>query len=154
MATADGTFLCIGTYGSETAARADYAVGKDLHTDGIVGTSDAAVVTKDEMATRHGGWGGAAAGSRHRHPHGTGGGSHGHSRRNVPLHRHVRERNGRPSHYAVGKDLHTDGSTSDAAVVTKDATRHGGSAVIGILFPPAIIGGQGSHLRNQLRFCR
>ena len=89
MATADGTFLCIGTYGSETAARADYAVGKDLHTDGIVGTSDAAVVTKDEMATRHGGWGGAAAG-----------------------------------------------------------------AVIGILFPPAIIGGPGSHLRNQLRFCR
>ena len=46
---------------------------KDLHAAGSVGTYDAAVVTKDdggkvhvnkdEMATRHGGWGGAAAGA-------------------------------------------------------------------------------------------
>lgn len=73
MAKADGTFLYIGTYASEAAARDDYAIVKDLHTDGAVGTYDAAVITKDssgkvhvnkdEMATRHGGWGGAAAGA-------------------------------------------------------------------------------------------
>jgi uncharacterized membrane protein len=48
-------------------------VVKDSHLAGAVGTYDAAVVTKDqsgkvhvnkdEMATRHGGWGGAAAGA-------------------------------------------------------------------------------------------
>jgi len=48
-------------------------VVKDLHAAGAVGTYDAAVVTrddagqvhvnKDEMATRHGGWGGAAVGA-------------------------------------------------------------------------------------------
>ena len=73
MANADGVFLYIGTYPSEAAARDDYEVVKDLHTTGAVGTYDAAVVTKDssgkvhvnkdEMATRHGGWGGAAAGA-------------------------------------------------------------------------------------------
>jgi uncharacterized membrane protein len=73
MAQADGMFLFIGTYPSEAAARADYEVVKDLHTVDVVGTYDAAVVTKDEsgkvhvnkdeMATRHGGWGGAAAGA-------------------------------------------------------------------------------------------
>ncbi len=46
---------------------------KDLHAVGAVGTYDAAVVTKDdadkvhenkdEMATRHGAWGGAAVGA-------------------------------------------------------------------------------------------
>jgi uncharacterized membrane protein len=73
MAKADGMFLYIGTYPSEAAARADYDVVKDLHAADVVGTYDAAVVTKDasgkvhvnkdEMATRHGGWGGAAAGA-------------------------------------------------------------------------------------------
>jgi uncharacterized membrane protein len=73
MAKADGMFLYIGTYPSEDAARADYDVVKDLHAVDVVGTYDAAVVTKDssgkvhvnkdEMATRHGGWGGAAAGA-------------------------------------------------------------------------------------------
>jgi len=73
MAKVDGTFLYIGTYAGEAAARDDYAIVKDLHTDGAVGTYDAAVITKDssgkvhvnkdEMATRHGGWGGAAAGA-------------------------------------------------------------------------------------------
>jgi uncharacterized membrane protein len=66
-------FLFIGTYPSEDAARADYDVVKDLHAMDVVGTYDAAVITKDskgkvhvnkdEMATRHGGWGGAAAGA-------------------------------------------------------------------------------------------
>ena len=73
MAKPDAIFIYIGTYPSEAAARSDYAVIKDLHAAGAVGTYDAAVVTKDdvgkvhvnkdEMATRHGAWGGAAAGA-------------------------------------------------------------------------------------------
>ena len=73
MATDDGMFIYLGTYPSETVARADYDVVKDLHSVDVVGTYDAAVITKDEkgkvhvnkdeMATRHGAWGGAAAGA-------------------------------------------------------------------------------------------
>ena len=73
MAKPDAVFIYIGTYPSEAAARDDYAVVKDLHAAGAVGTYDAAVVTKDnagkvhvnkdEMATRHGAWGGAAVGA-------------------------------------------------------------------------------------------
>src|SRR5271155_971893 len=73
MAKADGVFMYIGTYPNEGAARADYEGVKDLHALGAVGSYDAAVihkdaagkvhVNKDEMATRHGGWGGAAAGA-------------------------------------------------------------------------------------------
>jgi uncharacterized membrane protein len=73
MAKPDAVFIYIGTYPSEVAARADYEVVKDLHAVGAVGTYDAAVVTKDdagkvhvnkdEMATRHGAWGGAAVGA-------------------------------------------------------------------------------------------
>jgi uncharacterized membrane protein len=73
MAQADATFLYIGTYSSEAAARSDYDVVKDLYAADVVGTYDAAVITKDasgkvhvnkdETATRHGGWGGAAAGA-------------------------------------------------------------------------------------------
>lgn len=73
MAKSDAVFTYIGTYPSEADARDDYNVVKDLHTTGIIGTYDAAVVTKDEagkvhvnkdeLATRHGAWGGAAAGA-------------------------------------------------------------------------------------------
>ena len=73
MAKPEAVFIYIGTYPSEAAARDDYDVVKDLHAAGAVGTYDAAVVTKDdagkvhvnkdEMATRHGAWGGAAAGA-------------------------------------------------------------------------------------------
>jgi uncharacterized membrane protein len=73
MAKPDAVFIYIGTYPSEGAARADYEVVKDLHAAGAVGTYDAAVVTKDnagrvhvnkdETATRHGAWGGAAVGA-------------------------------------------------------------------------------------------
>jgi uncharacterized membrane protein len=73
MAKPEAIFIYIGTYPSEAAARDDYGVVKDLHAGGAVGTYDAAVVTKDdsgkvhvnkdEMATRHGGWGGAAVGA-------------------------------------------------------------------------------------------
>ncbi|MFJ4668373.1 DUF1269 domain-containing protein [Kitasatospora purpeofusca] len=73
MAKPDAVFIYIGTYPSEAVARADYDVVKDLHALGAVGTYDASVVTKDdggkvhvnkdEMATRHGAWGGAAIGA-------------------------------------------------------------------------------------------
>ncbi|HTP17206.1 MAG TPA: DUF1269 domain-containing protein [Streptosporangiaceae bacterium] len=73
MAQPEAVFIYIGTYPSEVAAQADYDVVKDLHAAGAVGTYDAAVVTKDdvgkvhenkdEMATRHGAWGGAAVGA-------------------------------------------------------------------------------------------
>jgi uncharacterized membrane protein len=73
MAKPDAVFIYIGTYPDEAAARADYDVVKDLHAVGAVGTYDASVVTKDdagkvhvnkdEMATRHGAWGGAAIGA-------------------------------------------------------------------------------------------
>ena len=73
MAKADAVFIYIGTYPSEAAARDDYDIVKDLHAAGAVGTYDASVVTKDyegkvhvnkdEMATRHGAWGGAAVGA-------------------------------------------------------------------------------------------
>jgi uncharacterized membrane protein len=73
MSKTDGVFIYIGTYASEVDARADYDVVKGLHALGAVGTYDAAVVTKDdkgkvhvnkdETTTRHGAWGGAAAGA-------------------------------------------------------------------------------------------
>ncbi|WP_327130046.1 DUF1269 domain-containing protein [Streptomyces sp. NBC_01343] len=73
MAKPDAVFIYIGTYPNEAVARADYDIVKDLHAVGAVGTYDASVVTKDdtgkvhvnkdEMATRHGAWGGAAAGA-------------------------------------------------------------------------------------------
>ena len=73
MAKSDVVFIFIGTYMDEASARADYDTIKDLHSAGAVGTYDASVVTKDlngkvhvnkdEMATRHGGWGGAAVGA-------------------------------------------------------------------------------------------
>ncbi len=73
MAKSDAVFIFIGTYPGEAAARADYEVVKDLHAAGAVGTYDAAVITKDasgkvhvnkdETATRHGAWGGAAVGA-------------------------------------------------------------------------------------------
>ena len=73
MAKPDAVFIYIGTYPSQAAAEADYDVVKDLHAVGAVGSYDVAVVTKDdngkvhehkdEMATRHGAWGGAAIGA-------------------------------------------------------------------------------------------
>lgn len=73
MAKTENIFIYIGTYPNETAARADYDVVKGLHAAGAVGTYDASVVTKDdtgkvhvnkdETSTRHGAWGGAAAGA-------------------------------------------------------------------------------------------
>jgi uncharacterized membrane protein len=68
-----GTFILVATYPSEAAAQDDYQVVKDAHARGLVGSYDAAVVTKDasgkvhenkdETATRKGAWWGAAAGA-------------------------------------------------------------------------------------------
>lgn len=73
MAKSDGTFVFVATYPDELAARSDYQAIKDLHASGLVGSYDAAVVTKDarghvhenkdETATRHGAWWGIAAGA-------------------------------------------------------------------------------------------
>ena len=73
MAKPESVFIYVGTYVDKAAAGDDYQVIKDLHSAGAVGTYDAAVVTKDyngkvhvnkdEMATRHGAWGGAAVGA-------------------------------------------------------------------------------------------
>jgi uncharacterized membrane protein len=73
MAKPESVFIYVGTYPGQAQARDDYQVVKELHSAGAVGTYDAAVVTKDdlgkvhvskdEMATRHGAWGGAAVGA-------------------------------------------------------------------------------------------
>ena len=47
MAKPDELFVYIGTYRDEMAARADYDIVKDLHAVGVVGSYDAAVITKD-----------------------------------------------------------------------------------------------------------
>lgn len=66
-------FIFLGAYNTEGDARSDYDLIKDLHAEGVVGTYDAAVVTKDaegkvhvskdELPTRHGAWTGVAAGA-------------------------------------------------------------------------------------------
>ena len=73
MARADDTFVYVATYADEVTAREDYQIVKGLHAHGLVGSYDAAVVTKDasgkvhenkdETATRHGAWWGIAAGA-------------------------------------------------------------------------------------------
>ena len=73
MASTDSTFIFVATYADEAACQDDYQVVKDLHSRGVVGSYDAAVVTKDasgkvhenkdETATRHGAWWGIAAGA-------------------------------------------------------------------------------------------
>jgi uncharacterized membrane protein len=73
MSGSNGTFIYVATYPSEMAARDDYQIVKGLHASGLVGSYDAAVVTKDadgkvhenkdETATRHGAWWGIAAGA-------------------------------------------------------------------------------------------
>jgi uncharacterized membrane protein len=66
-------FLYMAAYDSEAEAREDYEVLKELHSSGVVGTYDAALVTKDpdgkvhvhkhEKPTQHGAWTGAGVGA-------------------------------------------------------------------------------------------
>jgi len=73
MSKSEGTFIMVATYPDEQAARDDYQVVKEAHRRGLVGSYDAAVITKDsngkvrenkdETSTRHGAWWGIAAGA-------------------------------------------------------------------------------------------
>ena len=73
MSKSDGTFILVATYPDELTARDDYESVKDAHSMGLVGSYDAAVITKDsngkiheskhETATRHGALWGIAAGA-------------------------------------------------------------------------------------------
>jgi uncharacterized membrane protein len=73
MPESGSTFVLVATYPDEVAARDDYQVVKEAHAAGLVGSYDAAIVTKDargkvhenkdETATRHGAWWGMAAGA-------------------------------------------------------------------------------------------
>jgi uncharacterized membrane protein len=66
-------FLFIATYSAAEGAEEDYEAVKELHREKVIGTYDAAVVTKDERGkvhvkkhekpTQHGAWGGVAAGA-------------------------------------------------------------------------------------------
>jgi uncharacterized membrane protein len=66
-------FLYVGTYKSEDDARADYGTVKALHDEGVIGTYDMAIVSKDEhdrvhvrkreKPTEHGMWTGVAVGA-------------------------------------------------------------------------------------------
>ena len=66
-------FLYVASYASEDDARADYGAIKQLHRDGVIGTYDAAIITKDakgkvhialhEKPTQRGAWTGAVAGA-------------------------------------------------------------------------------------------
>jgi uncharacterized membrane protein len=49
----DPVFLYVAAYDSEADARADYEVLLDLHSTGVIGTYDAALVTKDEHGKVH-----------------------------------------------------------------------------------------------------
>jgi uncharacterized membrane protein len=67
------TFVYIGAYASEADAQLDYDIVKELFDAGVIGTFDAAVVTKDadgkvkvnkdEIPTRRGAWGGLGVGA-------------------------------------------------------------------------------------------
>jgi uncharacterized membrane protein len=72
--TKDSTvFVYVATYASLDDANADYQAVKQLYFDGVIGTYDAAVISKDatgqvkihktEMPTQYGAWGGLAVGA-------------------------------------------------------------------------------------------
>jgi uncharacterized membrane protein len=66
-------FVYVAAYDEQDDARADYEVLKELHAAGVVGTYDAALITKDdegkvhvhkrEKPTQHGAWTGAGVGA-------------------------------------------------------------------------------------------
>jgi uncharacterized membrane protein len=69
---AENVFVYVGVYESRADAEADYDALKALHSAGVVGTYDAAVITKDdegkvhvskhEKPTQHGAWSGLVVG--------------------------------------------------------------------------------------------
>ena len=73
MSADDGVIVFVGTYPDTESAQADYEVIKELHSDGVIGTYDAAVVNKDEQGnvyihmhekpTEYGAWTGLVVGA-------------------------------------------------------------------------------------------
>ena len=73
MAENKEVFVFVGTYDNVGDAQLDYAAVKELHSRGVIGTYDAAVVQKDpdgkvhvhkhEKPTQHGAWTGIAVGA-------------------------------------------------------------------------------------------
>jgi len=73
MSGSDSTFVLVATYPDRAMAQHDYQMVKEAHGAGLVGSYDAAIITKDangkiheskdETATRHGAWWGIAAGA-------------------------------------------------------------------------------------------
>jgi uncharacterized membrane protein len=73
MPGSDSTFVLVATYPDKDMAKYDYQMVKEAHGAGLVGSYDAAIITKDangkihenkdETATRHGAWWGIAAGA-------------------------------------------------------------------------------------------
>ena len=53
MSGSGSTFILVATYPDEATAREDYQVVKDAHAAGLVGSYDAAVVTKDASGKVH-----------------------------------------------------------------------------------------------------
>ena len=66
-------FIFLATYDTEDDAKLDYDAVKELHSAGVIGTYDAAIITKDadgkvkihkhEKPTQHGAWTGVAVGA-------------------------------------------------------------------------------------------
>ena len=73
MSKNNNMFLFVGTYSSVDYAQQDYEAVKELHSEGVIGTYDAAVVEKDadgkvhvhkhEKPTQKGAWTGVAVGA-------------------------------------------------------------------------------------------
>lgn len=72
MARSHDVFVLLGAYDNDQAAEDDLAAVKELHSEGVIGTYDAAVVSKDdghvhvhkiEKPTRHGAWTGIGVGA-------------------------------------------------------------------------------------------
>ena len=71
--TNEGVVIYIATYASLDDAKTDYGAVKQLHSAGVIGTYDAAVISKDaagkvtiiktEKPTQHGAWTGLAVGT-------------------------------------------------------------------------------------------
>jgi uncharacterized membrane protein len=69
----DNVFVLVAVYGNADDASTDYEAVKELHRGGVVGTYDAAVITKEasgkvhvhkhEKPTQHGAWSGLAVGA-------------------------------------------------------------------------------------------
>jgi uncharacterized membrane protein len=73
MSDSNSIFIYLGIYPSKAAASDDHRLVRELYGDHLLGSYDSAVVTKDghgrvhvnkdEIAARHGAWGGAVVGA-------------------------------------------------------------------------------------------